>query len=166
MPVGRTSAENNRNYGTEIYTDACQNEYGAVLLQKSPTDDKLHLVLYEQKNDWSWEKVLELRTWGLGSSRSSQEIPNLFVGQNFQDSHKLLCASADYAQTRLNATYSKMNTISSRFRLCDGTPSSNLEHVDALIRHSVMTVINHDITPKESPRLWRYSAHQATAEKE
>lgn len=46
----------NQEYETEIHTDASQDGYGAVLLQKHPEDSKLHPVYYMSKKMSDVEK--------------------------------------------------------------------------------------------------------------
>ncbi|CAG4953742.1 unnamed protein product [Colias eurytheme] len=46
------------NLETELHTDACAEGYGAVLLQRSLTDNKMHPVYYMSKKTSATEKKL------------------------------------------------------------------------------------------------------------
>jgi len=140
----------NRNYKTEIHTDACQDGYGAVLLQKSPTDDQSHPVYYMSKKTTEAERKY-----------SSYELEILAVIEALKKFRIYLLGKIFKIVTDCSALQQTMRKQDLMPRIArwilflqdfdyvmEHRPGSRMKHVDALSRHPVMTVVNHDITPK------------------
>jgi len=140
----------NRNYGTEIHTDACQDGYGAVLLQKSPTDNQLHPVYYMSKKTTEAERKY-----------SSYELETLAVVEALKKFRIYLLGKTFKIVTDCSALQQTMRKQDLMPRIArwilflqdfdyvmEHRAGSRMKHVDALSRHLVMTVVNHDITPK------------------
>lgn len=47
----------NQKFETELHIDACKDGFGAILLQKSPDDDKLHPVYYMSRKTTETEST-------------------------------------------------------------------------------------------------------------
>lgn len=140
----------NRNYETEVHTDASQDGYGAVLLQKSPSDNQLHPVYFMSKKTSNAERRY-----------SSYELETLAVVEALKKFRVYLLGKAFKIVTDCSAfqqTMKKRDLIPRIARwilflqdfeyIVEHRSGSRMKHVDALSRHPVMTVFSHNVTPK------------------
>jgi len=141
----------NQEYETEIHTDASQDGYGAILLQRSPEDDKLHPVYFMSKKTTDAEK--KYSSYELEAKAVVEALKKFRVyllGKTF----KIFTDCAAFQQTMqkkdLTTRIARWALILEEYHYTiEHRPGSKLKHVDALSRYPVtMIEAAHDITPK------------------
>lgn len=132
---------------TELHTDASQEGYGAILLQRSKGDDKFRLVHY-----WSHKTTPVERNY------KSYELEVLVIIGALNKFRVYLLGSSFKLVTdcsAFNQTMSKKEVSAKIWRWAEllenydytiaHRPGVRMKHVDALSRAAIMTVITNDI---------------------
>ncbi|XP_018357329.1 PREDICTED: uncharacterized protein LOC108757418 [Trachymyrmex cornetzi] len=140
----------NHTYETEVHTDASQDGFGAVLLQRSPSDNELHPIYFMSKKTSDAERKF-----------SSYELEALAVVETLKKFRVYLLGKSFKVVTDCSALQQTMRKKDLIPRIArwvlylqdfdftmERRSGSRMTHVDALSRYPVMTVFNHDVTPK------------------
>lgn len=140
----------NPTHVTEVHTDASIDGYGAVLIQRSPDDNLLHLVYYmsrktkpAERNYSSYElevlavieAVKKFRIYLLGTK--FKILTDCSAFQRTMDKKDLTTRVARWALLLEDYDY----TIEHR-------PGVRMKHVDALSRHPIMTISAYSVVPQ------------------
>lgn len=141
-----------RDHETEVHTDASQNGYGAVLLQRADEDNELHPVYYmsrkttpAERNYTSYElevlAVIEalkkFKVYLLGMEKQFKIRTDCEAFEKTMDKKDLTTRVARWALLLENYNYKVV------YR-----PGVRMKHVDALSRYPVMVISASSIIPQ------------------
>ncbi|GFX01169.1 retrovirus-related Pol polyprotein from transposon 17.6 [Trichonephila clavipes] len=134
---------------TELHTDACKQEYGAILLQEAE-DGKLHPVYYmSKKTNTAEEKYDSYELEVLAIINALKKFRVYLLGQHF----KIVTDCSAFQKTMQKKD---LITRIARWALqleefdyeIEHRAGSRMKHVDALSRYPVMIVCNDTLTSK------------------
>lgn len=125
---------------TEVHTDACQDGLGAILLQRSKTDNKLHPVQFMSRKSSPAErryKSYELEV--LAVIEAIEKFRVYLLGLKF----KIITDCAAFAQTMQKKEVSPkiwrwLEKLEHFDYSLEHRPGNRMRHVDALSRNAVM----------------------------
>jgi len=127
---------------TELHTDASQDGIGAILLQRSPTDNRLHPVQYMSRKSQPAErkyKSYELEV--LAVTEALEKFRIYLLGRKF----KIVTDCAAFTQTMRKREVSPriwrwIKNLEDFDYTLEHRPGTRMKHVDALSRNAIMAV--------------------------
>lgn len=140
----------NFDYETKIHTDASQEKYGAVLLQKSLTDNQLHPVYFMSKKTTDAErKYSSYELEALAVVDALKKFRIYLLGNTF----KIVTDCSAFQQTMrkkdLSLRIAKWVLFFQDFNyIMEHRSGARMRHADALCRNPVIIVIGSNIIHK------------------
>ncbi|XP_011688730.1 PREDICTED: uncharacterized protein K02A2.6-like [Wasmannia auropunctata] len=137
-------------FATELHTDASQHGYGAVLLQRSPEDQKLHPIHYFSRKTSNAERnypSYELEALAIVTALKKFRV--YLLGIDF----KIVTDCAAFQRTmdkkELSLRIARWALMLEDFKYTiEHRAGTRMRHVDALSRYPVMMVTTDEITLK------------------
>lgn len=132
----------NPKFETELHTDACKDGFGAILMQRSPDDNKLHPVYYMSRKTTETEsRYTSYELEVLAVIRALEKFRHYLLGLKF----KIITDCAVFKQTmnkiKLSAKIARWALLIEKFdTTIEHRVGSRMRHVDTLSRYPVMAI--------------------------
>jgi len=131
---------------TELHTNACKDGFGAVLLQKSSDDNKLHPVYYMSRKTTETEsRYTSYELEVLAVVRALEKFRHYLLGIKFKIVTDCVALQQTMNRVKLSAKVARWTLLIKEFdAVVDHRVSSRMKHVDTLSRYPTMAISSED----------------------
>jgi len=127
---------------TELHTDACKDGFGAVLLQRSSDDNKLHPVYYMSRKTTETEsRYTSYELEVLAVVRALEKFRHYLLGMKFKIVTDCVTLQQTMNKVKLSAKVARWTLLIKEFdAVVEHRAGSRMKHVDALSRYPTMAI--------------------------